>query len=162
VQHLAAVGRALFGGHQEKLKAWLKPLVKPLKHQSALKLIRQLEEALAALPSGAAQTVAKEVEYFQAHQARRDYRAGGRGGRTNRRWSGGSPLSPDAMPLQASGPVLESGRRRSLAVSGNVLAQRPLAPPLSTLQETEMRPNMWRHTGFERITTARSAKEDPI
>jgi hypothetical protein len=81
VQHLAAVGRALFGENQAKLKAWLKPLVKQLKHQSSLKVIRQLEEALAALPSGAAaQTVAKEVEYFHAHQERMDYRAGGRAG----------------------------------------------------------------------------------
>ena len=81
VQHLAAVGRALLGEDQAKLKAWLKPLGQQLKHQSALKVIRQLEAALAAVPSGAAaQTVAKEVEYFHAHQARMDYRAGGRAG----------------------------------------------------------------------------------
>lgn len=81
VQHLAAVGRALFGENQEKLKAWLKPLAKQLKHQSALKVIRQLEEALAAMPSGAAaQTVAREVEYFHEHQKRMDYRAGRRAG----------------------------------------------------------------------------------
>ena len=81
VQHLAAVGRALFGENQEKLKAWLKPLVKQLKHQSSLKVIRQLEKALAAMPGGAAaQTVAKEVEYFHGHQERMDYRAGRRAG----------------------------------------------------------------------------------
>lgn len=81
VQHLAAVGRALFGENHEKLKAWLKPLVKQLKNQSSLKVIRQLEEALAAMPGGAAaQTVAKEVEYFHAHQHRMDYRAGVRAG----------------------------------------------------------------------------------
>jgi hypothetical protein len=81
VQHLAAVGRALFGEHPQKLKAWLKPLVKQLKHQSALKVIRRLEEALAAMPRGvAAQTVAKEVEYFREHQERMDYRAGRRAG----------------------------------------------------------------------------------
>jgi hypothetical protein len=81
VQHLAAVGRALFGENQEKLKAWLKPLVKQLKHQSSLKVIRQLEEVLAAMPSGAAvQAVAKEVEYFHEHQERMDYRAGRRAG----------------------------------------------------------------------------------
>jgi hypothetical protein len=81
VQHLAAVGRALFGENQEKLKVWLKPLVQQLKHQSSLKVIRQLEEALAAMPSGAAaQTVAKEVEYFHGHQERMDYRAGRRAG----------------------------------------------------------------------------------
>ena len=81
VQHLAAVGRALFGENQEKLKVWLKPLVKQLKHQSSLKVIRHLEEALAAMPSGtAAQTVTREVEYFHQHQERMDYRAALRAG----------------------------------------------------------------------------------
>jgi hypothetical protein len=76
VQHLAAVGRALFGEDQPRLKAWLKPLVKQLKNQSAIKVIRQLEEALTMLPSGpAAVAVAREVAYFQEHQARMDYRA---------------------------------------------------------------------------------------
>jgi hypothetical protein len=81
VQHLAAVGRALYGENQEKLKAWLKPLVQQLKNQSSLKVIRQLEAVLAAMPNGAtAQTVAKEVEYFHEHQNRMDYRAGRRAG----------------------------------------------------------------------------------
>jgi len=81
VQHLAAVGRALFGENQEKLKAWLKPLVKQLKNQSSLKVIRQLEAVLAAMSGGAAiQAVAKEVEYFHEHQERMDYRAGRRAG----------------------------------------------------------------------------------
>lgn len=81
VQHLAAVGRALFGEDKAKLKAWLKPLVKQLKNESSLKVIRQLEEALAAMPSGpVAQAVAKEVDYFHEHQARMDYRAGRRAG----------------------------------------------------------------------------------
>jgi len=81
VQHLAAVGRALFGEDKDKLKAWLKPLVKQLKNESARKVIRQLEEALAGMPSGAAvDAVAKEVEYFHEHQARMDYRAGQRAG----------------------------------------------------------------------------------
>jgi hypothetical protein len=79
VQHLAAVGRALFGEDKTQFKAWLKPLVRQLKNQSALKVIGQLEEALAALPAGpAAQAVAKEVNYFQEHQDRMDYRAAGR------------------------------------------------------------------------------------
>ena len=81
VQHLAAVGRALFGEDKEKLKAWLKPLVGQLKHESSLKVIQQLEEALAAMPGGpATQTVAKEVDYFHEHQKRMDYRAGRRAG----------------------------------------------------------------------------------
>ncbi len=47
VQHLAAVGRALFGEDKAKLTTWLKPLVKQLKNQSSIPVIRQLEEALA-------------------------------------------------------------------------------------------------------------------
>lgn len=81
VQHLAAVGRTLFGEEQTKLKAWLKPLVQQLKNQSALKVIRQLEQALAALPEGpTAVAVAREVNYFHEHQSRMDYRAAQRAG----------------------------------------------------------------------------------
>ena len=81
VQHLACVGRALFGEDKEKYRAWLKPLIRQLKNQSAIKVIRQLEEALAQMPGGtAAQAVAKEVAYFHEHQARMDYRAGRRAG----------------------------------------------------------------------------------
>jgi len=81
VQHLAAVGRALFGEDTPRLKAWLKPLVHQLKNQSSVKVIRQLEEVLSALPGGAAaQAVAKEVAYFEQHQERMDYRAGRRAG----------------------------------------------------------------------------------
>jgi hypothetical protein len=81
VQHLAAVGRAIHGEDKEKYRAWLKPLVRQLKHQSALKVIGQLEEALAQMPGGAAaQAVAKEVAYFHEHQARMDYRAARRAG----------------------------------------------------------------------------------
>ena len=81
VQHLAAVGRALFGEDKARLKGWLKPLARQLRNQSSLKVIGQLEEALAGLPAGpAAQAVAKEVNYFHEHQHRMDYRAGRRAG----------------------------------------------------------------------------------
>lgn len=76
VQHLAAVGRALCGEDKDKLKAWLQPLVKQLKNQSAVKVIRQLEELLAGLPAGEkAEAVAREVNYLREHQERMDYRA---------------------------------------------------------------------------------------
>lgn len=79
VQHLAAVGRAVFGEDQARLKAWLKPLARQLKNQSAIKVIRQLEELQSGLPTGpAAAAVAKEVNYFHEHQERMDYRAGRR------------------------------------------------------------------------------------
>src|ERR1017187_8614551 len=81
VQHLAAVGRALFGEDQAKLKGWLRPLVQQLKNQSAIKVVARLEEILAELPAGAAaETVQKEVNYFHEHQDRMDYRAGRRRG----------------------------------------------------------------------------------
>jgi len=81
VQHLAAVGKALFGDDQQKLKDWLRPLAKQLKHQSAIKVIERLEDILESLPKGAAaETVAKEVNYLKEHQDRMDYRAGQRRG----------------------------------------------------------------------------------
>jgi hypothetical protein len=81
VQHLAAVGRALFGEDQPKLKNWLKPLVRQLKNESAVKVVEQLEEILAQLPKGqSAQAVEKELNYFRQHQQRMDYRAGQRRG----------------------------------------------------------------------------------
>ena len=81
VQHLVAVGRALFGEDPEKFKAWIKPLVRQLKNESAVKVIRQLDAALAGLPAGPdAQTVAKEIAYLKEHQDRMDYRAGRRAG----------------------------------------------------------------------------------
>src|SRR5437899_1392754 len=77
VQHLAAVGRALYGEDPQKLKGWLKPLVKQLKNESVVKVIRQLEELLADLPAGSsAQAVAKEVQYLQEHQNRMDLPCG--------------------------------------------------------------------------------------
>ncbi len=81
VQHLAAVGRALFGEDQAKLKGWLRPLAQQLKNQSAIKVVERLEEILAGMPAGAAvKAVQKEVNYFHEHQNRMDYRAGRRRG----------------------------------------------------------------------------------
>src|ERR1043166_8990929 len=81
VQHLAAVGRALFGEDKDKLKVWLKPLVKQLKNGSAVKVIQQLEEGLNNLPQGPAPAVVtREVNYFHQHQPRMDYRAARRAG----------------------------------------------------------------------------------
>jgi hypothetical protein len=81
VQHLAAVGRALFGEDKDKLRSWLRPLVKQLKNQSAIKVISQLEEVWGAMPAGAAALeVEKEVNYLKEHQERMDYRVGSRYG----------------------------------------------------------------------------------
>lgn len=81
VQHLVAAGRALWGEDQVQFKAWLKPLVRQLRNESAVKVIRQLDEAWAGLPSGpAAAAAAKEIAYFREHQHRMDYRAARRAG----------------------------------------------------------------------------------
>jgi hypothetical protein len=81
VQHLSVVGRALFGEDKAKLKAWLQPLARQLKNQSAIKVIRRLEDALAGLQDQAAvETVTREVNYFREHEPRMDYRAGARRG----------------------------------------------------------------------------------
>ena len=79
MQPLAAVGRAVFGEDQARLKAWLKPLARQLKNQSAVKVIGQLEELPSGLPTGpASEAMAREVNYFHEHQERMDYRAGHR------------------------------------------------------------------------------------
>src|ERR1700722_17722670 len=79
VQHLSAVGKALFGDDKDKFQQWLRPLIKQLKNQSAIKVINQLEEILQALPAGAAAAeVEKEVNYLREHRDRMDYRAGSR------------------------------------------------------------------------------------
>src|SRR5260370_6546875 len=68
VEHLAAVGRALFGEDQDQLKGWLRPLAQQLKNQSAIKVVHQLEEILAELPAEAPdQEVQKEAHYLHEH-----------------------------------------------------------------------------------------------
>ncbi len=64
VQHLAAVGRALFGEDKDRLKQWLRPLVKQLKNQSSIKVIQQLEEILAQLPAERRRPCAKRGQLF--------------------------------------------------------------------------------------------------
>lgn len=75
VQHLVAVGKALFGEDKAKFKAWIKPLIKQLKKEAAVKVINQLEELLKKQPgSSAEQVIAKEIDYLRKHQDRMDYR----------------------------------------------------------------------------------------
>jgi hypothetical protein len=81
VEHIAAVGRALYGQDQKKLRRWLKPLLHQLKHQSALTVINELETILGSAPPGPqAQVVQQQVNYLREHQQRMDYRAGRRAG----------------------------------------------------------------------------------
>jgi hypothetical protein len=81
VQHLAAVGKAVCGEDKEKLKAWLRPLIKQLKKEPAIKVIGQLEALLKKLPEGSAsQSVTKEIKYLREHEDRMDYREALRNG----------------------------------------------------------------------------------
>jgi hypothetical protein len=77
VEHLAAVGRAPLDEDRAALAAWLEPLKRQLKNESAVKVIRQLEEPLGELDEGspARETVAREVAYLREHEHRMDYRA---------------------------------------------------------------------------------------
>lgn len=82
VEHLAAAGRAMFGEDKARFQAWLRPLIQQLKNQSAVKVIRRLEEAIQVLPQGspAAEEVQAHVNYLREHQHRMDYRAARRRG----------------------------------------------------------------------------------
>lgn len=81
LEHLAAVGRALFGEDKDQLRQWLRPLIKQLKNQSAIKVIHQLEEILPTIPAGTTSVEAtKQINYLREHQERMDYRAGSRHG----------------------------------------------------------------------------------
>ena len=114
-----------------KLKAWLKPLVRQLKNDSAVKVVRQLEEVLATLPAGAPRAaVQTKVNYFHEHQARMDYPAARRRG---------EPLGSDAVEATCRQYQCRFKRPcqfwsrfgdESAPVPGNTLAQRPLASPL--------------------------------
>lgn len=71
VQHLAAVERALCGEDKTQLKAWLKPLVRQLKNEFAVKVIAQLDAALGGMSAGpSAELVAKEIADLKEHQQR--------------------------------------------------------------------------------------------
>jgi hypothetical protein len=72
-------------------------VVKQLQHESAVKVIRQLDEVLARLPAGsAAEAGAKEVAYFREHQDRTDYRAARRAGEA----IGGGPVEATCRQTQ--------------------------------------------------------------
>ncbi|MBI5774630.1 MAG: ISKra4 family transposase [Verrucomicrobia bacterium] len=77
VQHLAEVGRQRFGDDATALHARLAPLKRQLKNDSAVKVLRQLEDLLADLSpdSPAHKTVTAEVAYLHEHRERMDYRA---------------------------------------------------------------------------------------
>ncbi len=81
VQHLRAVGLALYGEASAQFAAWLAPLVRQLKNDSAVTVVDKLQTLLSSVPAGAIRTaVATEVNYLRSHQARMDYRSARRRG----------------------------------------------------------------------------------
>jgi hypothetical protein len=96
-------GRALWGEDKEKFKAWIKPPVRQLKNESAVKVIRQLDEALAPA-GGTGGRSGDQSSGLPAGTSRPDGLPGrAAGGRTDRQRSGGSDLPTSAVPLQAPG-----------------------------------------------------------
>jgi len=87
----------LLGEDRDAFQARLKPLVRQLKNESAVKVIRRLDAALAGLPAGpTAETVAKKVACLKEHQDRMGYRAGRRAGEP----IGSGPLEATCRPAQ--------------------------------------------------------------
>jgi hypothetical protein len=76
VQELAAVTRARFREDSAALAAWREPLQRPVKHESAVKVIRRLEELQSELAEGspARETVTREGADLREHQSRMDQR----------------------------------------------------------------------------------------
>jgi hypothetical protein len=72
-EHLWAVAHALHGEGTQQARAWVEPLLRPLRAGQPTKVIRRLAELELTCPAAAAATVAREREYFQTHQGRLDY-----------------------------------------------------------------------------------------
>lgn len=72
-QHLWVVAAALHGEGSAEARAWVEPLLKQLRAGQATKVIARLEELALPQQAAAAQTVARERQYFQTHRERLDY-----------------------------------------------------------------------------------------
>jgi hypothetical protein len=72
-QHLWTVAQALHGEGTAQARAWVEPLLKQLRAGPATKVIRRLEELRLPTDVTAAETVARERQYFQTHRGRLDY-----------------------------------------------------------------------------------------
>ncbi|HXZ32941.1 MAG TPA: ISKra4 family transposase [Terriglobales bacterium] len=72
-QHLWAVANALHGEGTKQARDWVEPLLARLRDGQPTKVIRRLEQLELTCQPSAAETVAREREYFQTHQGRMDY-----------------------------------------------------------------------------------------
>ena len=72
-QHLWTVAEALYGEGTAQARAWVEPLLKQLRGGPAAKVIGRWEEWRVPTDVPAAETVARERQYFQTHWDRLDY-----------------------------------------------------------------------------------------
>ena len=76
-EHLWALARALWGDDEEKVQAWVSPLLRNLKHQGGANLLSALEELLRTAEgkwnAEQCKTLKREAAYFRSHESRLDY-----------------------------------------------------------------------------------------
>ena len=79
-EHLWALARVLWGQDEEKVRAWVSPLLSTLKHRGGVELLPLLEELLTAKEAKTPKMSAerrkelnREVAYFRSHASRLDY-----------------------------------------------------------------------------------------
>jgi hypothetical protein len=72
-QHLWTVAEAVYGEGTAEARAWVEPLVQQLRAGKAAKVIRRLEELELRSEASTVETVTRERQYFQSHQARLGY-----------------------------------------------------------------------------------------
>jgi len=88
VEHLAAVGEARFGEDSATMAAWLEPLKRQVKNESAVKVIRQLEDLLGELEEAARRGKRWPGKWPICGSTRGGWTIGGRSGGKNR-WAVG-------------------------------------------------------------------------
>jgi hypothetical protein len=76
-EHLWALARSLWGHDEEKVRAWVTPLLGNLKHQGGEKLLSVLEKLLKTAEgkwnAEQLKTLNREAAYFHNHESRLDY-----------------------------------------------------------------------------------------
>jgi hypothetical protein len=101
------VAHELHPEEEAAARAWIKPLLKKLKHGRVALLLKNLRTLAKRLRQKKRQAVQSELSYLENHRERMDYRVARRAGEPQ--GSGAiESLSAISMPLQTSQTVLES------------------------------------------------------
>lgn len=79
-QHLWAVAEALHGAGTPAAKAWVEPLLRKMDQGKVLPMIEDLRQLLPELEEAPKAAVKREINYFDTHQHRMDYKRGRRRG----------------------------------------------------------------------------------